>query len=342
MLTSVPPLQVPEYQRLRIVITGGAGFIGSHLCDRLLADGHSVLCFDDLSTGRMDNLAACLPHPRFSFVRHDVAEEFDCEGPVAAVAHLACPASPQDYLHRPIETLRTGSLGTLNALSLAKRKGARLLYASTSESYGDPEIHPQPEGYWGHVNPVGPRAVYDESKRFGEAAAAAYRRKHGVSTGIVRIFNTYGPRMRAQDGRVVPAFITRALVDEALLLHGDGAQTRSFCHVDDLVEGLVSMLECDHAGPINLGNPEEVTMLELASLVQELTGSRAGMTRGPALEDDPSRRMPDITLAGTALAWRPTISLAEGLARTIAWFTNCQQLSGTAGRDPEVAAPGAH
>jgi dTDP-glucose 4,6-dehydratase len=316
------PLSMPELDgdNRHVVVTGGAGFLGSHLCERLLDLGHHVTCIDNFITGSRANLALCLENPRFTLLEMDVTEKVWCEGTVTAVAHLACPASPRDYLRIPLETLKAGSLGTLNALALAQEKGARFLYASTSETYGDPEVHPQSEEYWGRVNPTGPRSVYDEGKRFGEAATMTYRRHFGVSTSIVRIFNTYGPRMRADDGRAVPAFVTQALRGERLTINGTGGQTRSFCYVDDLIAGLVLTLESEHPGPINLGNPAEVTILELARVIAELTGAHAEVTYCPAMQDDPVRRRPDISLAGELLGWSPTVSLEEGLRRTVEWF----------------------
>ncbi|MDF3139838.1 MULTISPECIES: UDP-glucuronic acid decarboxylase family protein [unclassified Streptomyces] len=310
----------PGRERRHIVVTGGAGFLGSHLCERLLERGYEVTCMDNFSTGSMENLSRCLEDPHFTLLEMDVTEKVWCHAPVTAVAHLACPASPQDYLRLPLETLRACSLGTLNALTFAQEKGARFLYASTSETYGDPEVHPQPENYWGRVNPVGPRSVYDEGKRFGESATMTYLRYHGLSAGIVRIFNTYGPRMRTNDGRAVPAFVTQALRGERLTVYGTGTQTRSFCYVDDLVTGLVHALESDHAGPINLGNPTEVTILELARLVADISEAETEISYGPAMQDDPVRRKPDISYARELLGWSPTVSLEEGLRRTIEWF----------------------
>ncbi|NYV74000.1 SDR family oxidoreductase [Streptomyces sp. UH6] len=316
---------------MRVLVSGGAGFIGSHLCERLLAEGCSVVAVDDLSTGRVSNLDAVLDHPRFTLLRQDIrsdslAREPCLDGDLAAVVHLACPASPREYLRRPIDTLRTGSHGTLNLLDLAVRSSARFLYASTSEVYGDPEVHPQPESYWGNVNPGGPRAVYNEAKRFGEAAVAAYREHRGLRTGIVRIFNTYGPRMRADDGRVIPALVGQALADAPLTIHGTGQQTRSFCYVDDLVRGLVGMLWSEQAGPINLGNPEEMTILELATVISRVTGSASRVVPTPALQDDPARRQPDISAAARLLGWEPRVSLREGLRHTVEWFRSQSSL----------------
>ena len=305
---------------MRIVVTGGAGFLGSHLCDALVRRGDSVVCVDDLSTGNLGNIAELLGDRRFRFVRADVSAGLVVHGRVDAVAHLASPASPPDYLRRPLETLAVGSRGTENALRLAERSRARFVLASTSEVYGDPLEHPQREGYWGNVNPVGPRSVYDEAKRYAEAVTMAYHRHHGLNTGIVRIFNTYGPRMRPEDGRVVSSFITQALNGQALTIYGDGSQTRSFCYVDDLVRGLISMIDSDEVGPINLGVPEERTVTELAELVLELTGSDSVVEYHPLPTDDPTRRRPDISLATARLGWRPEVSTEEGLQRTSAWF----------------------
>jgi dTDP-glucose 4,6-dehydratase len=306
--------------RPRAVVTGGAGFLGSHLCERLLLDGWSVLCLDDLSTGSATNVAHLADVGPFELVRTDVTEVVRVDGPVEAVLHFASPASPFDYLRLPIETLRVGSVGTLHTLDLAEGKQARFLLASTSEAYGDPQVHPQPETYWGHVNPVGPRGVYDEAKRFAEATTMAYRRARGVDTAIVRIFNTHGPRMRPDDGRAVPTFVTQALAGEPLTIAGDGSQTRSIQYVDDLVEGVIALLGSTLAGPVNIGNPHEVSITELAALVCELAGSGSEVVHVPRPEDDPTVRRPDITLARTELGWEPRVALADGLRRTIAWF----------------------
>ena len=303
----------------RAVLTGGAGFVGSHLCERLLREGWDVLCLDNLITGSEDNLAAVAEHPGFRFGRHDVSTGLDVDGPVDYVLHLASPASPRDYLAHPLETLKAGAYGAHHALDLARAKGAGILLASTSEVYGDPMEHPQNESYWGNVNPVGPRSVYDEAKRYAEALAMAYHRVHGLPVKLVRIFNTYGPRMRRADGRAVPAFVDQALGGRPLTIQGDGSQTRSLCYVDDLVEGIHRLLVSEHVGPMNLGNPEEVTILELAELVQELTATSSGLDWGPGAEDDPKRRCPDISLAQEVLGWKPSISLRDGLARTVAW-----------------------
>jgi dTDP-glucose 4,6-dehydratase len=304
----------------RIVVTGGAGFLGSHLCDALIDGGARVLCLDNFSTGHEDNIRHLRDHDRFSVTVHDVTQYLSVSGDVDAVLHLASPASPVDYLRLPIQTLKVGSLGTHNALGLAKAKGARFLLASTSEVYGDPQVHPQPETYWGHVNPIGPRGVYDEAKRFGEAIAFAYHRTHGVDIRIARIFNTYGPRMRLDDGRAIPTFIQQALAGEPLTVHGDGQQTRSVCYVDDLIAGLMALLTSDLVGPVNLGNEHEVTVLALAERVIEVTGSGSRIEFLPRPVDDPQVRRPDTRLARDELGWSPTIDLDEGLARTIAWY----------------------
>ncbi|MFH8385264.1 UDP-glucuronic acid decarboxylase family protein [Kitasatospora sp. NPDC018058] len=302
------------------MVTGGAGFLGSHLCERLLAGGDEVVCVDDFSTGRAENIAHLLDLPGFRFQLQDVTQGLDVPGPVDAVYHLASPASPADYLRLPLETLLVGSYGTRNALELARRSGAGFLLTSTSEVYGSPQVHPQPESYWGNVNPIGPRSVYDEAKRFGEAITMAYRRTHGVRTTIVRLFNTYGPRLRADDGRAVPAFITQALEGRDLTVTGDGGQTRSLCYVDDLVEGLVLAMGSGHSGPINLGNPTEVTMGELALAIRDLCGSSSRLTFVARPQDDPQQRRPDIRAAREELGWAPRTSLEDGLRRTIAWF----------------------
>ena len=304
----------------RVVITGGAGFIGSHLCDRLLQRGLTVVCLDNLLTGSPDNIAHLLSNSRFSFRHYDVTEYLYVEGEVDAILHFASPASPIDYAQMPIETLKVGTLGTHKALGLAKAKGARFLLASTSEVYGDPEVHPQTEDYWGNVNPVGPRGVYDEAKRAAETFVMAYHNALGLETRIARIFNTFGPRMRRNDGRAVPAFIGQALAGEPLTVFGDGSQTRSLCYIDDLVEGLVALLFSDHHLPVNLGNPGELTVLELATLIRRLSSSASEIRHQPLPVDDPRRRRPDITTARRVLGWEPRISLDDGLARTIAWW----------------------
>lgn len=307
---------------MRVLITGGAGFIGSHLCDLLLAHGHTVICLDNLITGSRDNIAHLVDHERFIFFLHDVTVPIHIDGPLDAILHLASLPSPVDYIEMPIKTLKVGSLGTLHALGLARAKGARFLLASTSEVYGDPLVHPQPETYWGNVNPIGPRGVYDESKRFSEALTMAYHRTHGMETRIARIFNTYGPRMRINDGRVVPNFVRQALRGEPLTVYDDGTRTRSFCYVSDLVEGLYRLLLSDEVEPVNLGNPQEITILELAKTIVALTESASAITLvtpGDArTQDDPQTRQPDITRARTLLGWEPQIALEEGLRRTIA------------------------
>jgi dTDP-glucose 4,6-dehydratase len=304
----------------RAVVTGGAGFIGSHLCARLLAEDYEVLCLDNFLTGRPDNVAHLIEHPGFRLIRADVTDYVDVAGPVDAVLHFASPASPIDYLRLPIQTLEVGSIGTHNALGLARDKGARFVLASTSEVYGDPLVHPQPENYWGNVNPVGPRSVYDEAKRFAEAITTAYRSTHEVDTGIVRIFNTFGPRLRPTDGRAVPTFIRQALRGEPIVVAGDGSQTRSICYVDDTVEGIIRMMHADDPGPVNLGNPHELSMLDLAGWIKELVGSPSEIAFGPLPEDDPRVRRPDISRARDLLAWEPKIPTEEGLRRTIDWF----------------------
>jgi dTDP-glucose 4,6-dehydratase len=305
---------------MRILITGAAGFLGSHLADRFLAEGHQVVGMDNFITGHPDNIAHLIGRPDFLFVQHDVTNYIYVEGPLDGVLHFASPASPVDYLEKPIQTLKVGSLGTHKALGLAKAKGARFLLASTSEVYGDPLLHPQPESYWGNVNPVGPRGVYDEAKRFAEAMTMAYHRFHGVETRIVRIFNTYGPRMRPGDGRVVSNFIVQALRGEPLSVYGDGSQTRSFCYVDDLVDGIFRLFHSDRAEPTNIGNPDEFTVRELAEKVIGMTESPSGIDQRPLPEDDPKVRRPDITLARGVLGWEPQVPLEEGLARTIPYF----------------------
>lgn len=305
---------------MRLIITGGAGFIGSHLCERFLAEGHEVLCLDNFITGTRQNVEPFMKSPRFTFVEHNVSEPFFLFGPVDAVLHFASPASPVDYLKYPIQTLKVGSLGTHHTLGLAKAKGARYLLASTSEVYGDPDVHPQREDYWGNVNPVGIRGVYDEAKRFSEAMTMAYRRSHGLNTHIARIFNTYGPRMRLDDGRALPNFMGQALRGEPITVYGDGSQTRSFCYVDDLVEGLVRLLLSDYREPVNLGNPSEVTILEFAKEIQALAGSKCEILFKPLPEDDPRIRRPDISVATRVLGWKPKIGRAEGLKRTLEYF----------------------
>jgi dTDP-glucose 4,6-dehydratase len=304
----------------RIVVTGGAGFLGSHLVDRLLAGGAEVVCFDNLLTGDERNLAHLADERMFSFVRQDVTTRLEVDGTVDAVLHFASPASPIDYLELPIQTLKVGSLGTHNALGLAKAKDALFMLASTSEVYGDPQVHPQPETYWGHVNPVGPRGVYDEAKRFAEALAFAYHRTHGLRIRVPRIFNTYGPRMRMHDGRAVPTFIGQALRGEPLTVHGDGQQTRSLCYVDDLIDGFLRLLTSELTGPVNLGSPYEMTMTELAEAVIAATGSSSPIHYADRPIDDPQVRRPDTTLAQRELGWRADVPLVVGLERTVAWF----------------------
>jgi dTDP-glucose 4,6-dehydratase len=305
---------------VRILITGAAGFLGSHLSDRLLADGHEVVGMDNLLTGRPENIAHLKDHPRFQFFKQNVTEIMVVEGPLDGVLHFASPASPRDYLELPIQTLKVGSLGTHKALGLAMAKGARFLLASTSEVYGDPLVHPQPETYWGNVNPVGPRGVYDEAKRFAEALTMAYHRYHGIDTRIVRIFNTYGPRMRPHDGRVVSNFIVQALAGEPLTVYGDGSQTRSFCYVDDLIEGIVRLFERGDSDPTNIGNPIEFTVRQLAEHVLRLTGSSSPIVAEPLPVDDPKVRQPDISRARRVLGWEPNVPLEQGLERTIEYF----------------------
>ena len=303
-----------------MLVTGGAGFIGSHLCERLLADGHTVLCVDNFFTGAERNVAHLRAHPRFTLRQHDVTEPLDV--PVDRIFNLACPASPVHYQHDPVRTTRTSVLGTLHMLDLATRRSARLLQASTSEVYGDPEQHPQPEDYWGHVNPIGPRSCYDEGKRCAETLCFDFVRQHGTRAKVVRIFNTYGPRMHPDDGRVVSNFVVQALRGEDITLYGDGRQTRSFCYVSDLVEGLVRMMDTgdEVTGPINLGNAEEVTIAQLADLVLALTGSRSRLVRRPLPQDDPRQRCPDLTRARATLGWAPRVPLAEGVGHTVRYF----------------------
>lgn len=304
----------------RVLITGGAGFIGSHLCERCLADGHEVVAVDNLLTGDRDNIAHLFERPEFTFLQQDITNYVYVSGPLDAILHFASPASPVDYLELPIQTLKVGSLGTLNALGLAKAKGARMLVASTSEVYGDPLVHPQTEDYWGNVNPIGPRGVYDEAKRFLEAVTMAYQTHHGLETRIARIFNTYGPRMRMRDGRVVPNFICQALRGESLTVYGDGNQTRSFCYVSDLVEGLLRLLWSDEKMPVNLGNPAEMTIEDFAVRIKDISGSASAIEYRELPVDDPKVRQPDITRAKNILGWEPKVGLDEGLGQTIEYF----------------------
>jgi dTDP-glucose 4,6-dehydratase len=299
------------------LVTGGAGFLGSHLCDRLLADGHRVLCVDNLDTGTLENIEH-IRDDRFVFVQHDMVGHLEVPEPIDYVFHLASPASPIDYLRLPLHTLKVGSYGTHNALGLAKRHRAKFLLASTSEVYGDPKEHPQPETYWGHVNPIGPRGVYDEAKRYAEALTMAYHRQQGVDTHIVRIFNTYGPRMRPHDGRAIPTFLRQALEDKPLTVFGEGQQTRSFCYVSDLIEGFLRLIDSDRHEPVNIGNPGEFTILELAEVIIRVTGSRSEIVYEALPQDDPTVRRPDITLARELLGWEPTVELEEGLRLTLA------------------------
>jgi len=304
---------------MRVLVTGGAGFIGSHLCDFLLAKGEEVVCMDNLLTGTVENIAH-IRNASFTFVEHDVTNYVYVAGPLHYVLHFASPASPVDYQQLPIQTLKVGALGTHNALGLAKEKGARFLLASTSEVYGDPLVHPQREEYWGNVNPVGPRGVYDEAKRFAEAMTMAYHRYHGLDTRIARLFNCFGPRMRLNDGRAIPAFITQALSGQPLTVYGDGSQTRSFCFIEDMVEGIWRLMQSGGAEPVNLGNPQEMSLLELAKKILALTGSSSEIVFNPLPVDDPKVRQPDIARARALLGWEPRVELEEGLRRTIGWF----------------------
>jgi dTDP-glucose 4,6-dehydratase len=304
----------------RAVVTGGAGFLGSHLCERLLADGWQVTCVDNLVTGASENVANLRRNQSFISIQHNVSEPLYVEGAVDAVLHFASPASPVDYADHPIATMKVGTLGTHNMLGLARAKGATFFLASTSEVYGDPTVHPQPETYWGNVNPIGPRAVYDEAKRAAEAFTMAYHRTHGMATRIVRIFNTFGPRMRLNDGRAVPNFLVQAMNNEPITVYGNGSQTRSLCYVDDLIEGVVRLLNTDFSDPVNLGSEHEVTMLQLATRIRDLSGSSSEIVFNPLPEDDPRRRRPDLTRARQVLRWQPTTSLDTGLIKTIAYF----------------------
>jgi dTDP-glucose 4,6-dehydratase len=307
---------------MRILVTGGAGFLGSHLCDRLIHEGHTVIAMDNLITGSTDNIAHLAGNKQFTFIEHNVTDYIYLKGDLDAILHFASPASPVDYLELPIQTLKVGSLGTHNALGLALAKGARLLLASTSEVYGDPQVHPQTEDYWGHVNPIGPRGVYDEAKRFAEAMTMAYHRSHGVETRIVRIFNTYGPRMRLSDGRVVPNFVAQALRGEALTVYGDGSQTRSFCYVSDLVDGIYRLLLSNEVEPVNIGNPTETSILEFAEKINQYTNNEGGIVFKPLPKDDPKQRKPNIGKAQRLLGWEPKVALDTGMKTTIDWFAS--------------------
>jgi dTDP-glucose 4,6-dehydratase len=313
-----------DFRALRIIVSGAAGFIGSHMCDRLLAEGHAVAGLDNLLTGSEQNLAHLAGKPHFEFIRQDVTLPFDLDGPVDAILHMASPASPRDYLEHPIETLDVGSAGTRRMLELARQHQATFLLTSTSECYGDPVEHPQVETYWGNVNPVGPRSCYDESKRFAEAMTMAYHRTYGLRTNIARIFNTFGPRMKLNDGRVVPAFLDQALRGKPLTVSGDGSQTRSFCYVSDLVDGLYRLMQSEERYPVNLGNPREMTILEFAECIRRMTGSRSAIAYQPLPEDDPQKRQPDITKARRLLGWEPRVPLEEGLRATIDYFRQAQ------------------
>lgn len=304
----------------RVLITGGAGFIGSHLCDLLIKKGYNVLCMDSLITGSRRNIKHLLESKNFKFVKHDVTKYINVKGKIDYVLHFASPASPIDYLKYPIQTLKVGSLGTHNALGVAKEKKAKFLLASTSEIYGDPQIHPQPETYYGHVNCIGPRGVYDEAKRFAEAITMAYHKTHGLDTHIVRIFNTYGPRMRKQDGRAIPNFISQALTNEPITVYGKGAQTRSFCYVSDLIEGIYLLSQSDIHDPVNIGNPVELKIIDMAKKIIKMTGSKSKITHNPLPQDDPKVRQPDITKAKKLLNWTPKVGLEQGLKETIKWF----------------------
>ncbi|MBI3615661.1 MAG: SDR family oxidoreductase [Candidatus Omnitrophica bacterium] len=306
---------------MRILVTGGAGFIGSHLCERLLAEGHHVLCLDNFLTGDEENIAHLISNRSFELIRQSIVDSLELNGSLDTILHFASPASPPDYLKHPIETLKVGSIGTLNALELAKSKKAKFLLASTSEVYGDPLVHPQPESYWGNVSSIGPRSVYDEAKRFSEALTMAYHRAHGLDTRIVRIFNTFGPRMRKEDGRAIPNFITQALSGRPITVYGNGSQTRSFCYISDLVEGIRRLMDFNFHDPVNLGNPEEKTLLDLAKIIVRLTRSPSPLVFQPLPTDDPKQRCPQIQQARQKLNWAPKISLEDGLKETIAWFS---------------------
>lgn len=316
---------------MRILITGGAGFLGSHLCDYFLAQQHQVVCMDNLATGDVGNIAPLTSRSDFTFVRHDLTERMEAPGPLDWVLHFACPASPADYMRLPIQTLEVGAIGTRNALEMARARGARFLLASTSEVYGDPKVNPQAEGYWGNVNPVGERSVYDEAKRFAEALTMAYHRTHGIDIRIARIFNTYGPRMRPNDGRAIPTFVRQALAGEPLTVFGEGNQTRSFCYVTDLVDGISRLMRAAFNQPVNLGNPNEMTMLELARRVLAATGARSPIIHQPLPRDDPQVRRPDITRARQLLGWEPRVALEEGLRVTVEWFRAKEKSTGRTG-----------
>ncbi len=318
----------------RVVVTGGAGFLGSHLCRALLERGDEVVCLDNLVTGSVDNIAELFGQPGFTFVNQDVSSFVWVPGDVDRVMHFASPASPRDYLELPIQTLKVGSLGTHNTLGLAKAKGASYFLASTSEVYGDPEVHPQPETYWGNVNPIGPRGVYDEAKRFAEAMTMAYHEVHGLDVRIARIFNTYGPRMRPHDGRVVSSFVAAAVTGEPLYVHGDGSQSRSYCYVDDTIAGFLALCDADHAGPVNIGSTEEFSVAELAEIVRDVTGSESPILFDARPVDDPSRRRPDLALASELLGWAPTTDLTSGLKQTAEWFRS------TLAAEDSTAEPG--
>ncbi|MDA0746475.1 MAG: SDR family oxidoreductase [bacterium] len=305
---------------MRILITGGAGFLGSHLCERLLSEGHQVVAMDNLLTGRVDNITHLIGREGFTFLRYDVTNFVHVPGPLDYILHFASPASPKDYLQHSIHTMKVGALGTYHSLGLARVKGAKFLLASTSETYGDPQIHPQPETYWGNVNPIGVRGVYDEAKRFAEAMTMAYHREVGIDTRIVRIFNTYGPRMRKDDGRAIPNFISQAQAGDDITIYGDGKQTRSICFVSDLVDGIYRLMQSDYLEPVNIGNPSEMTVLKLAEKILEIAESKSKIVFKPAMLDDPKVRQPDITLAKKLLGWEPKVSPDEGLAKTVAWF----------------------
>lgn len=312
---------------MRIVVSGAAGFVGSHMCDRLLAEGHRVIALDNFCTGTIENIAHLRDHERFEFFEQDVSKSFTIPGPVDCVLHMASPASPRDYMELPIETLEVGSLGTRNMLELARIADASFLLTSTSETYGDPSVHPQVETYWGNVNPVGPRSCYDESKRFAEAITMAYHRQFGLRTTIARIFNTYGPRMKLNDGRVVPAFFDQALRGQPITVFGDGSQTRSFCYVSDLVEGLFRLMQSDERYPVNLGNPNEMSIKTFAEMIRDLVGGRSSIIYYPLPEDDPKQRQPDISKAQRVLGWEPQVSLHEGLKQTLEFFRSPREAS---------------